>query len=301
MTPTRRVWLRRVVALLGLAGAGWLASSFAVAYQLTRRPRPVYPEPIPTVAWGTVQPFRLTTADGEDLGAWFVPGRADRPVVLLLHGNGGGRTACLPQAELLAAEGYPILMPTLRAHGDSTGNVNDFGHSARHDVAAAVGWLGANRADRSVVVWGQSLGAAAAVFAAADLGPRVCGYVLECPYRDLHTAVRNRTRHYLPPVVDAVAYAGLWVTAPLVLPNGGKISPLEAASGMPPDLPVLVLAGGADRRALPGEARAIADHLGPRAELVVIEGGDHLALARADPDRYRAAVLGFLERCRGRK
>src|SRR2546426_914446 len=81
---------------------------------------------------------------------------------------------------------------------------------------------------RPVVVWGSSLGAAATIFAAKDLGHQVSGYILECPYQDLHTAVRNRTEIYLPPLLDRVAYAGLLTVSTLVLPNADKISPIEA-------------------------------------------------------------------------
>lgn len=297
MTATRRKWVRRASGLVALAVLVWLASSFAVAVRLTRRARPVAPEPVPAVPWGTAEALTLSTSDGQALGAWFFPGRADRPAVVLLHGNGGSRTACLPEAELLASAGYPVLGVTLRAHGDSTGEANDFGLSARHDVVAALAWLEAKRSGTPVVVWGRSLGSAAALFAAPDLGPRVCGYVLECPFRDLRTAVRNRLRVHAPPVLDAVAYAGLRVTAPLVLPDFDRISPLEAAGGVPRAARVLVLTGTADRRATPDEARAIAERIGPNAELVVIEGGDHLQLARPDPARYRAVLFDFLAKC----
>jgi alpha-beta hydrolase superfamily lysophospholipase len=297
MTPTRRKWVRRVLALGAAALLVWLASSFAVASRLTRRAQPAAPEPVPAVPWGTAEPLHLNTSDGQTLGAWFFPGRAEHPTVVLLHGNGGSRTACLPQAEWLVSAGYSVLAVTLRAHGDSTGAANDFGYSARHDVVAAVEWLAAHRPGTRIVVWGQSLGSAAALFAAPELGERVCGYVLECPYRDLRTAVRNRCRVYLPPGLDVIAYAGLRVAAPLVLPDFDRISPLDAAAGMPPDARVLVLTGTADRRATPDEARAITDRLGPRAELVVVEGGDHLRLDAPDPDRYRRTLLGFLERC----
>ncbi len=280
-----------------VALVAWLGSSLAVATRLTSRAAPVAPEPPPAVAWGTAEPLTLATSDGETLGAWYFPGRADRPTVVLLHGNGGCRTACLPEARLLAAAGSPVLAVTLRAHGDSTGETNDIGYSARHDVIAAVEWLAAHRPAATVVVWGQSLGSAAALFAAPDLGPRVRGYVLECPYRDLRTAVWNRLRARLPPVLDAIAYAGLRVAAPLVLPDFDRISPLAAAAAMPSEPRVLVLTGTADRRATPDEARAIADRLGPRAELVAFEGADHLGLATADPGRYRATLLGFLDRC----
>jgi alpha-beta hydrolase superfamily lysophospholipase len=297
MTPARRKWLRRMIAFVVLSILAWLAVSYAVAHRLTRRAGPLSPEPVPAVAWGTAEPLNLNTSDGQALGAWFFPGRADRPAVILLHGNGASRTATLPQAELLASAGYPVLAVTLRAHGDSTGDVNDFGLSARSDVVAAVEWVEARRPGTAVVVWGRSLGSAAALFAAAELGPRVSGYVLECPYRDLRTAVRNRLRTRLPWGFSHVAYAGLRLMAPLVLPDFARISPLQAAPGVPRETPVLVLAGSADARATPEEAREIADRLGPRTELVVIEGGDHLQLEKPDPGRYRATILGFLAKC----
>jgi alpha-beta hydrolase superfamily lysophospholipase len=216
-------------------------------------------------------------------------------VVVLLHGNGGGRTNCLPQAELAAAEGFGSLLVTLRAHSDSTGATNDFGYGARHDVAAAVAWLEARQPGRPILIWGQSLGAAAALFAAPDLGGRVAGYLLECPYRDLRTAVRNRTRYYLPPILDAAAYAGLVTVAPMVLPDLDRIAPIAAAGAIPPTVPVLILAGGADRRALPEEARDLAARIGPNARLRLFPSGDHAQLLEADPAGYRAEVVGFLQ------
>lgn len=297
--PTKR-WRRRCVwlaALVALSVVAWLSASYAAVYHLTRRARPPYSEPAPEVAWGHVTPIRLTTADGQELGAWFIDGRADRPLVVLLHGNGGSRSACLAEAELVARAGHPVLMVSLRAHGDSTGDVNDFGFSARRDVVAAVEWVRERHPGRPVVVWGRSLGSAAALFAAAELDARVCGYVLECPYQDLRTATRNRTRTYLPPVLEFVAYTGFSAVVPLVLPHADDISPLNSARGVPSSARVLVLAGTADRRATAAEAAAIAETIGARAELVVIEGGDHLLLAAAAPEQYRAAILGHLERC----
>jgi len=280
----------------------WLLASFVFTYRMTRRAAPVYAEPAPALSWGQAESLRLRTTDGQELGAWFVPGRPQPsgalPAVVLLHGDGANRQACLPQAELLAEVGCPVLLVTMRAHGDSTGTFNDFGYSARHDVVAAVTWLEQKQPGRPIVVWGISLGAAAAVFAEDALGQRVRGLILECLYQDLRTAARNRMELALPRPLDTIAYTGLLVVSPLVLGNVDNISPLAASAGIPEDVPVLILAGGADRHARPEEARAIFQRLESHAQLVFIEGAGHVGLLHTDPVRYRQSVTEFVEHCR---
>lgn len=285
--------MRLLLVSLGFA-AGWLGSSFAVAYRFTHRLEARADEPTPAVSWGALQALRLQTRDGEDLGAWFVEGRPSRPAVLLLHENWKNRGSRLDQAKMLAGADCSVLLITLRAHGDSTGELNDFGYSARADVVAAVAWLEKKCPRRPLILWGGSLGAAAALFAAAELGQRVNGYILECPYRDLDTAVRNRTRRYLPPVLEWIAYHGLLAVAPAVLPDWHKISPLEAADGIPARVPVLILAGAADTRALPEEARAMQQRLGERSRLVFFDGCEHMQLRDGDPERYEREILRFV-------
>jgi alpha-beta hydrolase superfamily lysophospholipase len=165
----------------GVLLALWLAASFAVAYRLTRRHRPPFHEPIPAVSWARFESHRLRTSDGQELGAWLIAGTGVGPSVVMLHGNGGSRIHCLRRAEMLAAEGCTLLLVSLRAHGDSTGEFNDIGYGARHDVVAAVDFLERERPGIPIVIHGASLGAAAALFASAALGHRVSGYLLESP------------------------------------------------------------------------------------------------------------------------
>ena len=275
----------------------WLVLSLAVAVRYTRRARPIFDEPAPVATWAHIEPLRLHTQDGEELGAWFIDGRPEKPTVVFLHGNSSCRSNCLPIGEALAADGDSVLLVTMRAHGDSTGSVNDFGYGARYDVMAAIEWLERNHPDRGIVVWGQSLGSAAAVFAASEIGTRVSGYVLECPYKDIYSATWNRLRMRLPPVLDEVAYLGLLAVSPLVLPDSSRLSPLEAAANVPKSVPVLILAGSNDGRAPPDDARTIADRIGKNARLIVFDGADHLQLQAADPARYRTLLGQFIAGC----
>ena len=275
--------------------AAWLGISFLVAYRLTARRSPPYPEPPPKVAWASFEGLRLRTADGEEIGAWFAEGRQDAPSVLFLHGNGGGRSHCLSRAELLARDlGCATMLISMRAHGDSTGGFNDIGLGARRDVIAAVDFLEARRPGRPIVVAGVSLGSAAAAFAAGELGGRVSGYVLESPFADLKTAVRNRTRAALPAPFEQAAYLGLRIAGLALLPQLDAIAPAQAAAKIPGGVPVLILAGEADRLATVAEARAIRDRVRSHARLETFPGARHDNLAQVDPPRYRRLLVDFV-------
>ncbi len=137
------------------------------------------------------------------------------------------------------------------------------------------------------------MGAAAAVFAARDLAHRVRGYILESPYQDLKTAVWNRVECALPPVLSHVAYTGLKLVAPVFLPHLDEISPFQAIAGIPDDVPVLILAGAADSRARPEEARALHGRITSHCKLVFIPGAEHGDLLHSARDLYTRTVLEF--------
>ena len=294
-TPRRRR-ARRILRGLGVLVAVWLACSFFVAYKLTRRKQPMAPEPPPAVAWARFEGLRLKTRDGMEIGAWYAPGRdAAAPGVILIHGNGGNRSHVLNRAELVADRGCAVLLITLRAHGDSTGEFNDIGYGARADVVAAVDYLERRRPGRPVAVLGTSLGAAAALFAAEDLGRRVGGYILESPYRDLRTAVWNRTAGPLPAPIGWIAYRGLVTVAPLFVPHLDRISPVDAIAHVPAEVPILILAGDEDPVARRDEAEALHDRARSHATLHIFPGAGHVRMIQADPGRYRDAVFALLD------
>jgi alpha-beta hydrolase superfamily lysophospholipase len=293
LRPTRRRLRLVVIGALFLVVL-WLVVSGIFVYALTRRPHARFAEPAPAVAWGTFEEHRLHTSDGEVLGTWFLRGPAEGPSVIVLHGNRGCRRNGLLAAEFFARQGCSVLLVSLRAHGDSTGEINDFGYSARRDVIAAVEFVEKERPGRPIIINGTSMGAAAAIFAAADLGERVRAYVLESPYRDLHHAVRNRTALYLPPVLDYAAYAGVALVGPLILPDANRIAPIDHVEGIAPSACVLFLCGSEDRRATPAEARALCARIEGRAQLVLFDGAGHGCLLAADPKRYAEAVSPFL-------
>jgi pimeloyl-ACP methyl ester carboxylesterase len=150
-----------------------------------------------------------------------------------------------------------------------------------------------------VIIDGTSMGAAAAIFAAAELGRRGRGYILESPYQDLEIAVWNRVELALPPLLRHVAYAGLKAVAPFFLPHLAEISPLKAIAGIPEDVPVLIMAGAADRLARPEEARALHGRVASHGRLVLVPDAGHGDLLHSAPELYARTVLEFCREVAG--
>jgi alpha-beta hydrolase superfamily lysophospholipase len=293
---TSRFWRRAALVALVLVLV-WFASAFAITWKLTHRTVARHPEPAPRIEWGALRELRLATVDGEDLGAWWIEAREPRAAALLLHGNDGGRGDSLSAARILVRERISCLLVTLRAHGDSSGELNDIGWSSRTDVIAGVAEIERAHPGLPVLLQGTSLGSAAAIFAGRELGTRVHGYLLEMPYSDIDTAVRNRTRMFLPPVLDWIAALGIQLTGRLILPHAGEIAPLERIGDIPASVPVLILNGGRDPRARPFEAQALLARAGEHARLVTFDDAAHEVLATTQPERYGAVVREWLARC----
>ena len=110
----------------------------------------------------------LHTADGLELGAWYLPGTGG-PAVLVLPGNGGDRSMRAPLAAGLHRMGLSVLLVDYRGYGGNPGKPTEEGLAT--DARAAHDWLTAQPEVDRVVYFGESLGAAVAVGLAIERPP----------------------------------------------------------------------------------------------------------------------------------
>ena len=164
--------------LLALAGYGGLVALLYVS----QRSLQYFPESFRTAPAAAGMPeaeeVLLDTPDGEKVIAWHVPPRADQPVFLYLHGNGGSLRYRVDRYRALTADGSGLLALSYRGYGGSTGHPTEAGliADAQTAYAFAVARYGAKRID----LWGESLGSGVAVALAAD---RPIGrMVLQAPF-----------------------------------------------------------------------------------------------------------------------
>lgn len=132
----------------------------------------------------------LTTSDGLELGAWFVPAQRDeqgsvegpRMAVLVAPGNGGNRAGRAGLARELSERGLAVLLLDYRGYGGNPGSPSEDGLAA--DALAATEALRklGFPAERTIY-FGESLGTG--VVAALQARRPPAGIVLRSPFTEL--------------------------------------------------------------------------------------------------------------------
>jgi len=198
----------------------------------------------------------LSTGDGLELGAWYVPaGKPDRHMaVLVAPGNAGDRAGRAPLAEALANQGLSVLLLDYRGYGGNPGRPSEEGLAS--DVRAARSFLIDDigiRPDR-LLYYGESLGAAVVTELATQHPP--AGMLLRSPFTSLAAAGQVHYP-YLP------VRALLWDSYPVAR----QIEEVTA--------PVSVVYGTTDSVIPPSQSRAVAAAAPVLRQVVPIRGADH--------------------------
>ncbi len=120
----------------------------------------------------------LPTSDGEQVVAWYVPPRAEKPLVIYFHGNAEILAWKVDRHRKLVADGTGLVAVSYRGYAGSTGTPTEAG--LHRDADAAHAFAALRVAPERIVVWGHSLGSGVAVRLAAE---RPVGkLILEAPY-----------------------------------------------------------------------------------------------------------------------
>lgn len=120
----------------------------------------------------------LDAPDGEKIIVWHVPPRAEAPVVLYFHGNGGSLRLRVDRFRKLAGAGVGLVALSYRGYGGSSGKPTETGFI--NDARAAYDFAAARYSAAKLVPWGESLGTGVAVALAAE--KPVGRVILESPF-----------------------------------------------------------------------------------------------------------------------
>ena len=288
--------MRRAAAVLAiLLLLAWLALPVVRAYSLVsaQHSTPATPSDL------AVADVTFTAGDGTPLRAWLALARPGAPAVVLVHGFKTSRAEMLPWARFLHDAGYNALLFDLRGSGRSGGGTIGLGATEPRDIAEAVQTAGeAFHTDR-VAVLGISLGAGAAILAAAD-DPHITAVVADSAWTDQDFQLARLGFLDVGPVRLPLPPLGVPAVNLMVGADVTKARPLDAIARIAPR-PIFLIHSADDQNAttpLDGAKRLYAAAGDPK-DLWIVPSGGHVGAITSFPDEYRARVIAFLKKAIG--
>lgn len=238
----------------------------------------------------------LTTSDGLNLTAWYVPNETGRGTVIYCHGHLNHRGQMLDQAAFMHENGFSGLLFDFRRHGDSEGSLTTFGYFEWRDVQAALRYAVDVRGEQGpVILWGVSMGAATALLTAAEESEIGAVIAESSFYAASETLRSDLSRMFGLPTVPFGFLTGIITELRVgikidALDIGHTVSGLREAS-------VLLVGGTADRRMPVSNNERLYDQIpGTRKEIYVVEGATHGDIWEMDREAYAETVRQFLKR-----
>ncbi|MCI0696245.1 alpha/beta hydrolase [candidate division KSB1 bacterium] len=233
--------------------------------------------------------------DGVLLSGWYLPHENAPAAVVYCHGLFRSRLEMLDRAEKFWQAGYAGLLLDFRRHGKSGGELTSMGFLERLDIIGAVHFLvDSLQLKCPIVVHGVSMGAAAALLAAAE-DSAITGLIVDSSFLSFDDTIVHHAKTWLGlpkfPIVDELILFTKWRAG-----FSSEDFDLRRAVQKIGDRPILFIAGGADTRMPPEIAQALYDASpSTHKSIKVIENASHGRAFDNDQKTYTELVLNFLQ------
>ncbi|HUX90181.1 MAG TPA: alpha/beta fold hydrolase [Gallionellaceae bacterium] len=228
----------------------------------------------------------FNSSDGVRLHGWLLPAQGKaKGTILFLHGNAENITTHIASVYWLPAQHYNVFLPDYRGYGRSEGSPSLEG--AQEDINSAMSHL-LQRSDidhERIVMLGQSLGGALAIYntAHSPYRSKIKALITESAFSDYRSIAREKLDSF-------------WLSWPLQWPLSLTIdndySPLPVVNKISP-IPLLIIHGDKDKVVPLAHGQALYAAAAQPKEMWVVEGGGHIAAFRRK--EYQIKLLAYLQ------
>lgn len=224
------------------------------------------------------QPTTLTMEayDGLTLKAQFF-GNTDNPekkAVVIAHGFGSVSSDMGKYVKMYYDQGFDVLLPDGRGHGDSEGDYIGYGWHDRLDYMDWIQLLVEDYGEEVIFLHGNSMGAATVLMTSGEnLPPQVKGIIADSSY----STMKEELAHQLKNIYNLPAFPLLQVTSGVTYIRAGytfgDVSVLDQVKKN--TLPLLLIHGDADDLVPTRMAYEIYDVAGGNKELWIVPEAGH--------------------------
>jgi len=225
------------------------------------------------------------------LAAWHIPHERAAGRVVLFHGYAASKARLLPEARAFHDLGYACFLVDFRGSGESDGDRTSIGYHEADDVVRTLTYVRGRWPRERLLVFGQSMGAAAVLRAMAHHPIEPDAVVLECPFDRLLSTVEARFAVTGLPSFPAARLLVFWGGVQHGF-NGFNHNPVEYARSV--KCPALLLHGTHDQRVSSEQVQSIYQNLGGQKQRHFFDGLGHESYAAQRPEEWKESVARFL-------
>lgn len=238
--------------------------------------------------------WTLESFDGLKLHAQkFSPAETSNHWAILIHGYGRDGTFAYDYAEEYLKRGWNVLIPDLRAAGESEGTFITMGALESRDIVLWSEKISSDNPDAKIIIHGVSMGAATTLLTAAQEPKNLCAVVEDCGF----TSAYEMFTAQIEKIFDLPEYP-VMPCANIVckFKTGVKISdaaPIEVVDKI--KVPILFIHGDADKLIPLEMMERLFDKAVVPKEKFIVEGAGHADAKSTNPDAYFDKIFKFLE------
>lgn len=239
--------------------------------------------------------WSITTFDDLKLKARYIKGPNTHIWVILLHGYTSEGWHMAGFAEQYLKNGFSILMPDLRAHGQSEGQHVTMGYYESVDVIEWIYEIIRKDPKAQIVLHGISMGAATAMMVTGeDLPEQVKCVIEDCGYTSLWEEYKYYIRKNYKLPTFPVLYAANIISSARIKVDFNEVSPLEAVKCS--KIPTLFIHGDQDTLVPFYMLDTLYENAACEKDKLVIPGAAHGEASSKDSDTYNKKVSEFIKK-----
>lgn len=226
------------------------------------------------------------------LSTWWIPNSKALGTVILFHGYGAEKSSNLNYAYLFQKMGYNTLLVDFMGTGKSEGHQVTIGYLEAQNVKATFDYVKSKNTNQPILLFGNSMGAAAIMKAINDYALACNAIILECPFGSMQQTMTNRFENMHFPTFPILPLMMFWGS----VENGISIydhNPETYAKNI--QVPTLLMYGEKDKMVRKSEINAIFKNLSGKKQLVGFPLAGHENYLKKYQANWYQAVQTFIQ------
>ena len=212
--------------------------------------------------------------------------------VILIHGYTARNLTMFTIADRYYKNGYSILAPDLRGHGKSSGIFTTYGIKESKDIICRIEWIRKKNPNAKIVIQGESMGAATAMYVAGENPINVIALIEDCGYTTYYGMYEHQVNKRLRFLYKPAALVANLFIKPLI---GADLFKSTEDAMRRTKIPTLFINGGKDDIVPVSMCQKLYKaHRGPK-EIYIAEGAGHAECKLYDEEIYYKKIFDFIE------